>query len=87
MIDLAKWAENEIAALISIGTNPVDAQHTVSWVLANLPAGADPRTWIPTPADLARTELSDGEAVRDAKSVWMERKPRKIKRLLTPTVK
>lgn len=86
-MDLAKWAEQEIAALISIGTNPVDAQHTVDWVLANLPQGADPRTWIPTAADLARTELSDKEAASDAKAVWMERKPKKIKRLLTPVVK
>jgi len=86
-MDLAKWAEQEIAALIAIGTNPIDAQHTVDWVLANLPPGADPRTWIPTAADLARTELSDKDAVRDAKQVWMERKPRKIKRLLTPTAK
>jgi hypothetical protein len=87
MIDLAKWAEQEVQALISIGTNPIDAQHTVDWILKNLPPGADPRTWIPTPADLARTELSDKEAVSDAKATWIERKPRKIKRLLTPTVK
>lgn len=84
-MDYSKWAESEIQALIRIGVNPIDARRSTLWTLAHLPAGADPAKWIPTAVDL--TETIDASKVQDARIAWYERKPAKIRQLLSPVVK
>jgi hypothetical protein len=41
-----QWADAQIAALIELGVSPLDSQRQVDWVLANLPVGEDPATYI-----------------------------------------
>jgi len=84
-MDHSKWAETETQVLIRIGVNPIDARRSTLWTLAHLPIGADPAKWIPTAADL--TEIIDASKVQDARIVWYERKPAKIRQLLDPVVK
>jgi hypothetical protein len=79
---LAKWAENQIQALIRIGIDAIDAERSVNWVLEHLPPGADPRTYI-FPAETLNEPL-DQKAVDDARADWYasEGVPNKYKRLL-----
>ena len=78
-----KWADGQIAALLVLGVDLPDAQRSVQWVLDNLPEGADPVTWIPTPEQLYR-EPSAPENVADARADWYANDgvPAKYKRLL-----
>lgn len=77
------WAEKEIATLIELGVNPIDAQKRVDWVLDHLPDGADPATHI-FPASELWTEPGAPENVQDAAAAWMESDdtPARFKRLL-----
>lgn len=84
-MDNTKWAEKETQALIVAGVNPLDAQRSVSWTLANMPPGADPATWIPSLSDLDTPV--DKAAAQDALAAWFARAPVKYKRLLSATVK
>jgi len=70
-MNLTLWAERQKQALIDAGVNPLDAQQAVQWVIDNLPAGADPSTWLPAAhhiIDLVRDAQSD--VVIDAKAYW-----------------
>lgn len=80
--ELAKWAADEVNALISCGIDPLDAQNTVKRVLAKLPAGADPRTWTPT-APLGDVEITEND-IQDARADWYasETVPAKFKMIL-----
>ena len=80
-MDAHKWAERETQALITVGVNPLDAQRSVSWTLANMPPGADPATWIPAISDLDTPV--DKAAAQDALAAWFFRTPAKYKRLLS----
>lgn len=74
-----KWADGQIAALIDCGIDPADAQATVSRVLAQLPEGADPATWLPpVPEGVTQADIDD------ARADWYasEAVPPKFKRLL-----
>ena len=78
------WAEQQVAELVRLGVDVEDAQATVAWVLANLPADADPATWIP-PAELLMGDATITPAqIEDARTNWYARDsvPPKFKRLL-----
>ena len=58
-----------------------DAQRSVKWVLAHLPAGADPNVWTPSIEQL--DEPIDSEAaLADARADWYSNAPSKYARLL-----
>lgn len=65
---LAKWAEKQIQALITIGLDAIEAERSVTWVLNHLPPGADPTTYV-FPADVLNEPL-DEKAVTDARQDW-----------------
>lgn len=79
---LAKWAENQIQALIRIGFDALEAERSVNWVVNHLPPGADPRTHV-FPAEVLNEPLDD-KAVADARSDWYssDAVSNKYKRLL-----
>lgn len=83
MADNGKWAEEQTAALIEAGLNPLDAQQAVQWVLDNAPGAIAPGEWIPTGGDLYEAPDS-AEAVHDSRSAWYaaDAVPGKFKRLL-----
>lgn len=80
--ELQTWANDQVAALISCGVDPLDAQNTVKRVLARLPDGADPRVWIP-PADGGNVEITEDDLV-DARADWYadENVPDKFRMIL-----
>lgn len=67
--ELQKWAESQVDALVAAGIDRLDAQQTMKQVLAQLPEGVDPRTWIP-PADGGPVEITEAD-VEDARADWM----------------
>lgn len=77
------WAESQIAALIELGINPLDAQKSVDWVLEHLPPDADPATHIFDAAELYE-EPDTPENVHDSRADWYaaDHIPPKYKRLL-----
>jgi len=79
---LAKWAESQIQALISIGFDAIEAERSVNWVLNHLPPGADPRTYV-FPAETLYEPL-DEIAISDARTAYYANDaiPPKFKRLL-----
>jgi hypothetical protein len=81
---LHKWAEHETTGLIAAGVNPLDAQRSIDWTLAHLPAGADPTTWIPTTLDLFGA--IDKADLQDALAAWFLTAPTEYKRLLSAVV-
>lgn len=62
------WAESQIATLVEIGVDLVEAQRSVKWVLDNLPDGENPAAWIPT-AEQMRPDVTDTD-VQDARADW-----------------
>ena len=80
--ELRKWADGQVQALIDCGVDPLDAENTVKRVLAKLPEGVDPDTWIP-PADNGEVEITEAD-VEDARANWYasDAVPAKYKRLL-----
>ena len=63
--ELQNWSEGQVQALMMFGVDGFDAEDTVKRVLAQLPEGADPDTWIP----LASDQVEVGEAqVADARA-------------------
>lgn len=64
--ELAKWATSEVNALIRAGIDPLDAQNTIKRVLAKLPEGQDPRTWLP-PVQGGNVEISESD-IQDARA-------------------
>lgn len=83
--DLTAWADEQIKVLISCGIDPLDAQNTIKRVLAKLPDGVDPRTWLP-PAPGGNVEISEAD-ILDARADWYadEDIPGKFKMLLDAT--
>lgn len=79
---LAKWAEKQIQALITIGLDAIEAERSVTWVLQHLPPGADPTTYV-FPAEVLNEPL-DEKAINDARADWYssDSVPAKYKRLL-----
>lgn len=77
------WAESQIAALIELGVNAVDAQKTTDWVLVHIPLGENPATYI-FPAEMLWEEPSSQAAIDDAAAAWMasDSVPNRFKRLL-----
>lgn len=77
-----RWMEEQITALVEAGVDLADAQRSVNWVLAHLPANADPRVWRPSPQLLAG--IVQAEAIRDARADWYasDAIPPRFKRLL-----
>lgn len=78
------WAEQQMRLLLQLGVDLEDAQASVAWVLAHVPEGADPATWLP-PAELFATEVAITPAqVQDARVDWYARDsvPARFKRLL-----
>lgn len=78
-----RWANSQVAALVALGVNPVDAQASVDFVLRHLPAGADPATYI-LPDTALVDELTTREVVADARIAFYtdEDVPAKYKRIL-----
>lgn len=76
------WAESQIAALVEIGVDLIEAQRSVKWVLDNLPDGVNPSTWIPT-AEQMRADVTDAD-VQDARTDWytQDSVPPRFNRLL-----
>lgn len=78
-----KWQTQQIAALVELGVNPVDAEASVDFVLRHLPAGADPATYI-LPDTALIDELTTREVVADARVAFYtdEDVPARYKRIL-----
>jgi hypothetical protein len=76
------WAEAQIAALVEIGVDLIEAQRSVKWVLDNLPSGENPATWIPT-AEQMQSAITDAD-ILDARVDWytQDSVPPKFNRLL-----
>lgn len=76
------WAESQIAALVEIGVDLIEAQRSVKWVLDNLPSGENPATWIPT-AEQMQSSITDAD-IQDARADWyaQDNVPPKFNRLL-----
>jgi len=78
-----QWADKQVAALIEIGVNPLDAEKSVQWVLTHLPAGEDPATYI-FPANALYEDPASDAAISDARADWYaaDHIPARFKRLL-----
>lgn len=70
-MNLILWAEQQKAALIDAGVNPLDAERAVQWVMNNLPPGEDPDTWLPAQRIVTDVVTSaEQESIIDAKAIW-----------------
>lgn len=80
--ELKVWASEQVEALMEVGVDGFDAQKTVERVLAQLPEGVDPNTWIPL-APMGEVEITEAE-INDARADWWanDAVPGKFKRLL-----
>lgn len=78
--ELRKWVDSQVAVLIECGVSPLEAEDTIQRVLAKLPEGEDPRTWIPPVTD-ADVEITEAD-IADARAAWYESAPPKYARLL-----
>ena len=65
-----KWQEDTIRTLVDLGADPADAQRSTDWVLAHLPPGADPATYIFSAEELYEDPSSD-TAKTDSAADWM----------------
>lgn len=81
MPDLDKWATRQIAAAVSRGVHPLDAQKAAREFLALLPAGADPDTYI-VPAYQLQQDVSSPQVADDLRAAWYERTEPRYARLL-----
>lgn len=66
-----RWANQQIAALVELGVNPVDAQASVDFVVRHLPVGADPATYV-LPDTALLDELTTREVIADARVAWYQ---------------
>lgn len=87
MPDHSKWANAQIATLMELGVNPIDAQASVDWVLSHLPFGADPATYV-FPEHVLVDELTTREVIADARIAFYvsDDVPTKYKRILDAKV-
>lgn len=65
-----KWAESQIAALLEIDVDLLDAERSVKAVLEKLPDGADPAIWLQTPEQLMQ-RVDSPEAIQDDRVAWL----------------
>lgn len=81
---MGTWSEQQLALLLRLGVDLEDAQAAVDWVIANVPAGVDPATWMPPAELLAADAEVTPEHVDDARVDWYARDsvPTRFKRLL-----
>jgi len=84
MTDREHWAEEQIAALIESGEDPLDAEKVVAAALAAISLGEDPATYVQTPMAAARDAEITDEDVADARADWYasDDVPQRYKRLL-----
>lgn len=82
--DRVRWAERQIEALIEMGDDPQDAEKFVAAVLARVPEGEDPDTYLPRDIFAARDAAVTEEDVADARADWYasDDVPARFKRLL-----
>lgn len=78
-----RWAKAQFAVLVELGVNPIDAQASIDWVLAHLPFGADPDTYV-FPEHVLVDELTTREVIADARIAFYasDDVPTKYKRIL-----
>jgi len=81
----AEWAEQRIRFWVEQGDDLQDAQTWIRDVLARIPPGADPQTYV-IPADAWEDEagITDGD-IADARAEWLALAPNEWKRLLDAT--
>lgn len=79
----AQWAQSQYDALVELGVSPIDAQKRIDWILANLPDGEDPATYIFPPNALWQDPAApDKEQDSAAAFIASDDTPNKYKRLL-----
>ena len=69
-VDLDKWARGQVEALVALGDDVIDAERYIKAVLAWLPEGADPSTFVPTEEQLDSIGVVDDAATADARVIW-----------------
>jgi len=69
-VDLDKWARGQVEALVALGDDAIDAEAYIKAVLAWLPEGADPSTFMPTQEQLDSIGVVDDAAIGDARTLW-----------------
>lgn len=64
-----KWAERQIRVMLECGVSLANAQAAIAFALKQIPATADPQTFI---LDAARLEqnISDEALIADARNAW-----------------
>lgn len=72
MPDHSRWMNQQIAAAVAIGINPLDAMSAAKAFLALLPAGADPNTYI-VPAERLEQDITSEANQQDAMVAWVAR--------------
>lgn len=79
-----QWFDREVATLVELGVDLVDAERRQQWILDNLPYGADPATYIFSGAQLWQ-EPSAPENEQDSRVAFVasDDVPPKYKRLLS----
>jgi len=82
--DRKRWAEEQIAAFIEMGDDPLDAEKFVALALSWLPEGEDPATYLPPAHVVMAAATVTDEDVADARADWYasEDVPNVWKRLL-----
>lgn len=81
MPDHSKWANQQIAIAVALGINPLDAAEAMRALLAKLPLGADPATYVFS-ADELTEDITSEVAIGDARAAWYERAEPRFARLL-----
>lgn len=91
MPDHSKWANAQIAIAVALGINPLDAAEAMRALLAKLPEGADPATYVFSAEQLTEDILTGQAysagitsevAISDARAAWYERVEPRFARLL-----
>lgn len=70
-MNIDRWAEEQIQALLDAGVDLDDAQRAVQWVVDRLPPGQDPDTWVPALQLFDAIQSGDRNAIQDARITWM----------------
>jgi hypothetical protein len=79
--ELARWQTRQIAAAIAIGIHPLDAQKAMDEVMATLPPGADPRTYMRSARELEQ-DVSSAVILADARAAWFAEADPRYARIL-----
>lgn len=76
-----RWANQQIAKAIELGINPLDAAEAMRALLAALPLGADPATYVFSAEQLTE-DITTDVAINDSRAAWYERVEPRFARLL-----